>query len=67
MNNIEQESLELHKKHGGKLEVKSKVPLKTRRDLSLAYTPGVAKVCQEIARDASLAKIYTIKKIRWLW
>lgn len=62
MNDLEQQSLALHKKHGGKLEVLSKVPLKTRLDLALAYTPGVAKVCQVIALDASLAKIYTIKK-----
>ncbi len=62
MDEINTQALELHREHGGKLEVKSKVPLNTRHDLSLAYTPGVAKVCLEIARDKELAKIYTIKK-----
>jgi len=56
------QSLALHKKHGGKLEVKSKVAIKTRRDLSLAYTPGVAGVSRAVAKSASLAKIYTLKK-----
>jgi malate dehydrogenase (oxaloacetate-decarboxylating) len=54
-------SLELHRKHRGKLEIRSKVPLRTRRDLSLAYTPGVAEVCREIARDNNLAYRYTLK------
>ena len=36
---------------GGKLEIQSKVPLKTRDDLSMAYTPGVARVCRAIARN----------------
>src|SRR3712207_1337386 len=36
---------------GGKIEVVSKAPLKTRADLSMAYTPGVARVCEAIARD----------------
>lgn len=48
---IYEESLEFHKKHKGKLEVTSKVPLDTRYDLSLAYTPGVAEACREIVRN----------------
>lgn len=56
------EALELHKKHGGKIEVVGKVPLATREDLSRAYTPGVAEVCREIAKDESLAHEYTLKK-----
>jgi len=56
------DSIKLHKKHGGKLEVKSKVPLKNKKDLSLAYTPGVAGVCLEIAKNKKLAREYTIKK-----
>lgn len=55
------ESVELHKKHRGKLEVYSKVPLANRHDLSLAYTPGVAEVCREIAKDKNLAYKYTLK------
>ena len=47
---------------GGKLEVQSKVPLKTRDDLSRAYTPGVARICQAIAQDPSDARRLTIKR-----
>lgn len=54
-------SLALHKKHQGKIEIKSKVPLRSRNDLSLAYTPGVAQPCREIARDPNTAYQYTIK------
>ncbi len=55
-------SLDLHREFGGKIEIKSKVKLENREDLSLAYTPGVAEVCKEIHRDESLAKVYTLKK-----
>ena len=56
------ESLELHRKFGGKLEIRSKVPLATREDLSLAYTPGVGQVSVEIGKDPALAYDYTIKR-----
>ena len=46
---------------GGKIEVRSTVPLETREDLSLAYTPGVARVCTAIAQDRTLAYDYTWK------
>ena len=52
---IKQKSLELHKELKGKLEIKSRVPVKTKEDLSLAYTPGVAEACLEIKRDPSLS------------
>jgi malate dehydrogenase (oxaloacetate-decarboxylating) len=55
------ESLDLHEKFRGKIEVHSKVPLTNRRDLSLAYTPGVGAVCKEIHRDKNLAYKYTLK------
>jgi malate dehydrogenase (oxaloacetate-decarboxylating) len=55
------ESLELHAKYHGKIEVHSKVPLRNRRDLSLAYTPGVGAVCKEIHRDKNLTYKYTLK------
>jgi malate dehydrogenase (oxaloacetate-decarboxylating) len=45
----------------GKLEVRSTVPLKTRDDLSMAYTPGVARVCRAIAKDPEDARRLTIK------
>ena len=57
-----QEALELHKKYHGKIETVSKVKLETREDLSRAYTPGVAEVCREIAKDPSLAREYTLKR-----
>jgi len=47
---------------GGKLEVTPKVPLRTRDDLSRAYTPGVARVCLAIAADKSDARRLTIKR-----
>ncbi len=47
---------------GGKIEITSKVPLKTRDDLSMAYTPGVARVCMAIHEDKSKAYNLTIKK-----
>jgi malate dehydrogenase (oxaloacetate-decarboxylating) len=47
---------------GGKIEVVSKVPLKTRADLSMAYTPGVARVCEAIAKDPEKRFTLTIKK-----
>ncbi|PIT85505.1 NAD-dependent malic enzyme [Candidatus Micrarchaeota archaeon CG10_big_fil_rev_8_21_14_0_10_59_7] len=52
-------ALRLHK--GGKLAVASKVPLNTKRDLSLAYTPGVAEPCLEIAKNPKKAYDYTSK------
>lgn len=54
-------SLNLHKKHKGKLEVKSKVSIKNRNDLSIAYTPGVAEVCKLIAKDRKAVYTHTIK------
>ena len=47
---------------GGKIEVVSKVPLKTRADLSMAYTPGVARICDAIRQDPDKAFTLTIKK-----
>jgi len=61
MNDIYKKSLDLHRLHGGKIEVVSKVPLTCKEELSLAYTPGVAEVSREIGRDEKLAYDYTIK------
>ena len=47
---------------GGKIETVSKMPLKTRSDLSMAYTPGVARVCEAIHKDPEKAFTLTIKK-----
>jgi len=56
------ESLDLHERFGGKIELRSKVPLLNREDLSRAYSPGVAQVSIEIAKDENLARAYTLKK-----
>jgi malate dehydrogenase (oxaloacetate-decarboxylating) len=47
---------------GGKIELQNKSPLKTRDDLSMAYTPGVARICMAIHRDPDKAFQYTIKR-----
>jgi malate dehydrogenase (oxaloacetate-decarboxylating) len=47
---------------GGKIHMESNAPVKTRDDLSMAYTPGVARVCQAIAEDPAKAFQYTIKR-----
>lgn len=58
---IRERALALHQQSRGKLEIQSTVPLETREDLSLAYTPGVAEPCMEIHRDVSKAYEYTRK------
>ncbi|EKD92475.1 MAG: hypothetical protein ACD_28C00421G0001, partial [uncultured bacterium] len=60
-NDYYQRSLLLHEQHHGKWAMSSKVPLETKDDLSLAYTPGVAEPCREIAKDPSAAYRYTMK------
>ncbi|MBP9732649.1 MAG: NADP-dependent malic enzyme [Candidatus Magasanikbacteria bacterium] len=55
------DSLEFHKKYNGKIEVVSRVPVTNREELSLAYTPGVALPCKEIAADVSKVYDYTRK------
>ncbi len=59
---IYEESLELHKKHGGKIATQLKVSLNNKKDLSLAYSPGVAAVSRVISEDVTKAKELTIKK-----
>lgn len=54
-------SLKLHQQHKGKFAIVSKVPLETKDDLSVAYTPGVADPCLAIAQDPALAYEYTAK------
>lgn len=56
-----EKALMLHEKWRGKLETVSKTPVKTREDLSLAYTPGVAEPCKVIAKDREAAYTYTWK------
>lgn len=56
-----EKSLLLHEEWGGKLTTESKCEIKTREDLALAYTPGVAEPCKVIAKDQEAAYQYTIK------
>ena len=56
-----EKALEMHRKWNGKLETVSKTPVKTREDLAIAYTPGVAEPCKVIAEDPSAAYTYTMK------
>ena len=55
------ESLKLHEKHQGKLEIRAKIALKTKEDLSLAYSPGVARPCEEIVKNPEAVYTYTTK------
>lgn len=59
--NISEKALMLHEQWNGKLEVVSKAPVKSREDLSIAYTPGVAEPCKVIAQDKEAAYKYTMK------
>ena len=59
MATLGEDSLELHRQHQGKLAVVSKVPVRDARDLSLAYSPGVAEPCKEIHQDKVLSYTYT--------
>jgi malate dehydrogenase (oxaloacetate-decarboxylating) len=60
--NIREESLQKHYEWNGKLEVVSRVPVETRQDLSLAYTPGVAEPCLEIQKDVNKSYELTRRK-----
>ncbi|WP_232698894.1 NAD(P)-dependent malic enzyme [Brevibacillus daliensis] len=61
MSTLREEALELHRKHQGKLEAVTKVPVRSAHDLSLAYSPGVAEPCKEIFVDPSQVYEYTMK------
>ena len=56
-----EKALSMHEKWNGKLEIVSKSPVKSREDLSIAYTPGVAEPCRVIAADREAAYKYTMK------
>ncbi len=57
----QEKALALHKEWNGKIETISKIPVKSREALSLAYTPGVAEPCRVIAKDKEAAYQYTMK------
>ena len=56
-----EKALKMHEQWNGKLETISKTPVKTREDLAIAYTPGVAEPCKVIAQDREAAYQYTMK------
>ncbi len=58
---IQEKAIFLHKEWQGKLETTAKSPVKTREDLSIAYTPGVAEPCKLIAQNPDAAYTYTMK------
>ena len=58
---VNEKALEMHEKWNGKLETVSKSPVKSRDDLAIAYTPGVAEPCNVIAKDKEAAYKYTMK------
>ncbi|UAL51288.1 MULTISPECIES: NAD(P)-dependent malic enzyme [Metabacillus] len=58
---LREEALHMHLIHKGKLESKSKVPVRNAKDLSLAYSPGVAEPCKEIYDDKNKVYDYTMK------
>ena len=57
MGTLREDALALHRNNIGKLEVHSKVPVRNSRDLSLAYSPGVAEPCLDIEKDKDLAYV----------
>src|SRR6478609_847017 len=61
MSTLREDTLKMHKENQGKLEVQSKVPLRNAKDLSLAYSPGVAEPCMDIYQDESKVYDYTMK------
>ena len=58
---MREQALKLHRDNQGKLAVASKVPLRDAKDLSLAYSPGVAEPCLEIHKDKNRVYDYTAK------
>ncbi|QGQ45122.1 NADP-dependent malic enzyme [Metabacillus sediminilitoris] len=61
MSTLREEAIKMHKENQGKLGVHSKVPVRDAKDLSLAYSPGVAEPCLDIYHDESKAYEYTMK------
>lgn len=59
---IFEESVKKHEELGGKMEIRSKIDIQNRHDLSLAYTPGVARACEEIAENVDRVYDLTMKK-----
>lgn len=63
---VKEEALRIHEEKKGKLEIIGTMLVETPKDLSLAYTPGIAAPCLEISKDKEKAYKYTIKGKQWL-
>lgn len=61
MSDIYEEAVQLHKKHRGKIEISPVLPIKSKKDLSLVYTPGVAEPSRQIAKNKALSYDLTIR------
>lgn len=61
MSKLRHDALHIHRKHQGKLTIQSKIPVKDEKDLSLAYSPGVAEPCKEIYERRENVYEYTMK------
>lgn len=61
MSNLREEALHIHRVNKGKLSIKSKIPVMNKKDLSLAYSPGVAEPCKEIYKNKETVYEYTMK------
>lgn len=57
--NLKEEAIQLHKKHSGKIEIVSKIEVRTEEELSLVYTPGVADVCKAIVENPEQVDVLT--------
>lgn len=61
MEGIKEKAVRKHKEWNGKIEIVTRVPLQTKEDLALAYTPGVAEACEKIKKENDLVYEYTRK------
>jgi len=61
---VYERSLKFHESHQGKIEIRSKVSVKTNEDMSLAYTPGVAEPCLRIQKNRGIYIVYFKRKLR---
>lgn len=61
LSNLKEKALKMHRDSKGKISVESKVKVTNAEELSLAYSPGVAEPCLEIAEDKEKAYLYTMK------
>ena len=66
-NNTLEKALKMHEIWNGKIETTAKAHVRSREDLAVAYTPGVAEPCKVIAKDPEAVYKYTMKRGSWSW